>query len=69
MNGNHLTGGTIGLLIGVVAARYGANVSDAEAGVIGAAVASLGGLLAHMVTGPGLFPAIHRALWGPKGVK
>ena len=67
MNGNHLTGGTIGLLVGVVAARYGFDVSDAEAGVIGAAVASIGGVVAHVVTGPGVFPAVRRALYGPKG--
>ena len=66
MNGNHLTGGIVGLLIGAVAARYGWNLSDQEAALIGATFASLGGVVAHLATGPGIWPGVKRAIMGPK---
>ena len=66
MNGNHITGGTIGLLIGSVAARYGWNLSDQEATLIGVAFAAVGGVVAHLATGPGIWPGIKRAFLGAK---
>lgn len=65
MNGNHAAGGSLGFLIGVVAARYGFNVSDTEAGVIGGALLAVGGVIAHILTGPGMKPALKRAWNGP----
>lgn len=65
MNGYHVSGATVGALIGFVCARYGWHVGDTEASTLGAAVAAVGGLVAHVVTGPGLVPAVKRAVFGP----
>ena len=64
MNQYHLSGGTIAALIGFCAARYGFSISDQEASMLGAAAFSLGAFVAHIFTGPGLFPAVRRALKG-----
>lgn len=65
MNGTHATGGTAGLLLGYLSARYGWGVSQDEAFGFGAGLAAVGGLIAHVVTGPGIIPAVKRAIFGP----
>lgn len=66
MNGYHVSGAAIGALIGFVASNYGWSVPQDEALSIGAACAAVGGGLIHLFTGPGLVPAVKRALFGAK---
>lgn len=66
MNGTHVAGGSVGLVIGFIAARYGFHVSQDEAAGFGTAFAGVGATLAHVFTGPGLIPAVKRALFGPR---
>lgn len=61
----HVSGGTIAALIAFLASRYGWNVSDTEAATFGAGAAAAGAAVAHLFTGPGLIPAVKRALFGP----
>lgn len=64
MNGNHLTGiGVAGLLVYAVA-RFAFGAADAEALELAAAGSSVGGTIAHIFTGPGLVPALRRAIFG-----
>ena len=65
MNGAHITGGTLGLLLGYIAAHFGWNVSQDEALAWGAFLAMVFGALAHLFTGPGIMPALRRAIFGP----
>ena len=62
MNGSHVAGGTLGLLIGYVAAHFGWNVSQDEALAFGAMFAMIGGSIAHLFQPPGLIPRIKTAL-------
>lgn len=66
MNGGHVTGGTLGLLVGYAAAHFGWNVSSDEALVWGATLAAVGGVVAHLFQPPGLLPRVKAAL-GVKG--
>lgn len=66
MNGNHVAGAAIGALIGFVASNFGWHVGQDEALTIGAAAAVVGGGLVHIATGPGLIPALKRAVVGPQ---
>ena len=66
MNGYHVSGAAIGALIGFVASNYGWSVSQDEALGIGAACAACAGGIVHILTGPGLVPAVKRALFGAK---
>lgn len=69
MNSAHVTGGTLGLLLGYTATHFGWNVSQNEALAWGAFIGICFGGLGHMMTGPGIVPAIKRALYGPSGTK
>ena len=62
MNGAHITGGTIGLLIGYVAAHFGWNVSQDEALAWGALLAVTFGGAAHLFQAPGLIPRVRAGL-------
>ena len=66
MNGSHVAGGTLGLLIGYTAAHFGWNVSQNEALAYGATLGMVGGSLAHLFQPPGLFPRVRAALGLPK---
>lgn len=62
MNGSHVTGATLGALIGYTAAHFGWNVSTDEALAYGATLATVGGSLAHLCQPPGLIPRVRAAL-------
>lgn len=62
MNGSHVTGATLGALIGYTAAHFGWNVSTDEALAYGATLATVGGSLAHLCQPPGLIPRVKAAL-------
>lgn len=62
MNGAHVSGATLGALIGYTAAHFGWNVSQDEAFAWGAMLATIGGILGHLVQPPGLLPRIKAGL-------
>jgi hypothetical protein len=64
MKDTHLSGGTIAALISYASARYGLDVSADEAATIGAAAFTAGAFLAHIFSGPGLVPAVRKAIFG-----
>lgn len=70
MDGAHVTGGAFGAAVGAVLApllaRYGVDVTDSTASLIGVAAASLGVGLGHVVSKQGIWPAIKRAFVGPQ---
>jgi hypothetical protein len=62
MNGSHVTGASLGALIGYTAAHFGWNVSTNEALAYGATLAMVGGSIAHLFQPPGLIPRVKAAL-------
>lgn len=66
LQGPHGAGALLGLLVGYLSTRYGWDVSQDEALAFGAGAASVGAAALHVLTGPGLVPAIKRGLFGPK---
>jgi hypothetical protein len=66
MNDQHLSGGSIAALVSYASARYGWSISTDEALTIGAAAFSAGAFIAHIVTGPGVVPAVRRAIYGKR---
>lgn len=64
MTTQHISGGSIAALIAYCSVRYGWGIGLDEAGIIGAAAFSVGAGVVHLATGPGLIPAVKRALFG-----
>lgn len=69
MNGAHVTGAALGALLGAVLApllaRYGVNVTDTTASLIGTGAVALGVGLGHVVSTQGVWPALKRVFVGP----
>ena len=62
MDGSHVSGATLGALIGYTAAHFGWNVSVDEALAYGATLAMVGGTIAHLFRPPGMIPRVKKAL-------
>lgn len=70
MDGSHVTGGAFGAAVGAVLApllaRYGVDVTDSTASLIGVAAVAFGVGLGHVISHQGIWPAIKRVFVGPE---
>lgn len=68
MNNTHLSGGSIAALVSFASARYGWNLSDGEATILGGAAFAAGAGFVHLLVlayrGPGIVGAVKRTLLG-----
>lgn len=77
VTGSHVAGGGFGAIVGVGLAALGKKINleltTAEAASFGIAVTSVGVAVGHALGkawgGPGIFPALHRGLFGAKAAK